>query len=370
MHPSVKYLSGACVGALLLACADHGRLREQPAPLAQVASSADDAYLLGRQHHLAKRFAPALESYQAALRADPRHVNARNGLATLYAQRGEMDKAIALWRALTGLDASAAPAGPASAFLYSNLGYALLLNGEYAPAITALERACVLDPLNPRAWHHLGSALEKTGQPERAQRMLRQAGALEQHDFQADAALAPRGAASIAAANIAAISIAAAPDGWAATEVRQTSNGMFELRRAARPAAVPAGREAGAVAAVTVDAAQALPAATAKLEIRNGNGVNGMARLVAHQVAHAGLRVIRLSNEKRFNVAHTRVEYQGAFRQSARRLAEHFGNVAVVEVADAKGADVRLVIGRDLLRSKVELPRISAAGPAAAAKAS
>lgn len=234
MRPTVKYLSSACAGALLIACADIGPRTVPPSPPAQLSGSADDAYVLGRQQHMANRFPAAIASYQDALRREPRHVNATNGLATLYAEQGNFAQAIALWRALT--DGTAAPSGPGAAFLYSNLGYAHLLNGDYQQAVAALERACVLDPLNYRAWRHLGGALEKLGQGERAQLMFKQAAALEQHDLKADYALVQRSAAP------APDDVAAATDGWAATEVRQTANGMFELRRGAPvvPAAVVA----------------------------------------------------------------------------------------------------------------------------------
>jgi len=361
MHASIKYLSSACLGALLFGCADHPRLRALPnAPMA-AASVADEAYLLGRQQHMAYRYAAAIGNYQAALRINPRHVNATNGLATLDAERGDLAQAIARWRALTS--GAAAPSSPASAFLYSNLGYAQLLNGEYMQAITALERACALDPSNHRPWHHLGSAFEKLGQFEHAKRMHQHARMLEQRDIKGQTALA----LALAPALPGTASSAAAPDGWAATEVRQTSNGMFELRRSAPMAAVAATPAAGTSALMAMVAAPPVPFARATLEIRNGNGITGMARSVARQMGDASLRVIRLSNEKRFDVAHTRVEYQGAFRQAAEHLAGRFGNVAVLEVENAKGADMRLVMGRDLLHRKVELRRISGVAPARAA---
>jgi hypothetical protein len=398
MRPTVKYLSTACASAMLFACADIGHRGEPVAPLMQRTGSPDDAYMVGRQQHMANRFPAAIESYQAALRIDPRHVNATNGLATLYAEQGDFPKAIALWRDLT--NSSAAPSGPGAAFLYSNLGYAHLLNGDYLRAIAALERACVLDPLNYRAWRHLGGALEKLGQHERAQLMFKQASTLEQHDFKVDYALAQRnGVAAIDGA----VRSGAAADGWAATEVRRTGSGMFELRRAPapavpvrpvaapmsampEPAAAPLALEEPAPDTDTVAAADTAPVAEtspveegaveegtggeiAKLEIRNGNGVRGMARSLARKMADPGLRVVRLSNEKGFNVEHTRVEYQGAFREAAIRLAERFGGASLHEVESCNTADVRLVIGRDLVRSKMEARRIIRAALARAAKA-
>lgn len=379
MRPTVKYLSSACASALLFACADIGPRGAPPAPPAQLSGSPDDAYVLGRQQHMANRYPAAIASYQDALRLDPRHVNATNGLATLYAEQGNFPKAIALWRALT--DGSAAPSGPGAAFLYSNLGYAHLLNGDFQQAVAALERACVLDPLNHRAWRHLGSSLEKLGQAERAQLMYKQASALEQHDFKADYALVHRSGAA-AADSVAGAVAASATDGWAATEVRQTASGMFELRRstAAVPAAVavtpaaapleqakpdpaPAAAAAAATAAVVADAP------VTRLEIRNGNGVPGMARSLARGMDDASVRVVRLSNQKGFNVEHTRVEYQSGLREVANRLAERFGNATVLEVESCNNADMRLVIGRDMARSKTEARRIIKAALARAGKA-
>jgi tetratricopeptide (TPR) repeat protein len=399
MRPTVKYLSSACAGALLFACADTGpRGAAPPVRPAQLAGSPDDAYLLGRQQHLANRHPLAIASYQAALRLDPRHVNATNGLATLYAEQGNFPKAIALWRELT--DSNSAPSGPSAAFIYSNLGYAYLLNGDYQQAVATLERACVLDPFNYRAWRHLGSSLEKLGQAERAQLMFKQASTLEQHDFKADytlversgAARAADGVASAGAVDAPVAAAAAATDRWAATEVRQGANGMLELRRiapAAAPAAMPVpvavvmpAPERGPVEQeqpepepVSASAAVAKAAAAAddeitRLEIRNGNGVTGMARSLARKMGDAGVRVVRLSNEKGFNVARTRIEYQSGFREAATRLAERFGDATVTEVASCNNADMRLVIGRDLVRSKAEARRIIKAALARAAKAS
>jgi tetratricopeptide (TPR) repeat protein len=397
MRPTVKYLSSACAGALLFACADTGPRSALPAPPAQLAGSPDDAYVLGRQQHLANRHPAAIASYHAALRLAPRHVNATNGLATLYAEQGNFPKAIALWRELT--DSPSAPSGPGAAFLYSNLGYAHLLGGDYQQAIVVLERACVLDPLNYRAWRHLGSALEKLGQAERAQLMFKQASTLEQHDFKADYALVKRSAPAAAevGAGAGAVDLAAATatEGWAATEVRQGANGMFELRRApaavmpAPAAAVMPAPVAAVIPAPTPDPLEqdtpepepALASATVatvaaaaddqvtRLEIRNGNGVTGMARSLARKMSDTSLRVVRLSNEKGFNVEHTRIEYQGGFREAATRLAERFGNATITEVESCNNADMRLVIGRDLVRSKAEARRIIKAALVRAAKA-
>jgi hypothetical protein len=370
MRPSLKHLTVACAGTLLMACVQVGPL-EQPLQSRPVYGQADQAYLAGRGAHLAARPDDARAAYRAALQADPGHVNARNGLATLSAEQGDYATAIPLWQAL----AAAAPPSAASAYLFSNLGYAQLLNGEHAAAVVSLEKACLLDPLSHRAWRHLGSALEKLGQHERAAQMLQQAQALEAHDFKADYTMAQR-------SGVAPIDSAVAADGYPVSVVRQSASGIFELRRSdvapaadtgasappqPDPAPVPA-EVSGAVAA----GREPLPAAASAadsttLEIRNGNGVTGMARRLARKLGDAGVRVIRLSNHKGFNVEHTRIEYQPGFRDAAARLAQRFDDAALVEVERGEAVDVRLVLGRDLMRSKLEARRLIRAALARAA---
>ncbi len=330
MQPTLKKLAILCSSALLLACAHGVKNSAALAPLARL-GNADAAYVTGRDHHQALRLDQAGVSYRAALQADPQHVNARNGLATLHAQRGEFGEAIALWQALT--HSSAARSAPDNSFLFSNLGYAYFLSGQYTEAIAALEQACLLDPLNERAWRHMGGALEKVGQHARAQQMFQQADTLRRHDFKADYKVAARN--GVAAIDSAVLAASTRRDAWDETQLIQNANGVYELRRVR-------------VAAVAVPAALAQTGIL--LEIRNGNGVTGMARSLAGRMGDSNVRVVRLSNQKGYGVLQTRVEYQPHFRAAAERLAGRFGATNVVEVRKVGRADVRLVIGRDLIR--------------------
>jgi tetratricopeptide (TPR) repeat protein len=325
----LKRISLLAAGSLLLACAGTS-LR---IPSEQIAIGAEHAYLVGRTHHLERRPEQALRYYQAALQASPGHVDARNGLASLYAEQGELDKAIALWEALT-----ASADGPESAYMVSNLGYAYFLRGDLASARAALEKACLLDPLNYRAWHHLGNVLGQAGEHQRAEAMYRQAAELLGHDFKADYAVAPRaGVAAIDSALKAAREKDV--DGWAQTEVRQTEGGVFILRRVEADGAV---------------ALAAAPSSRAMLEIRNGNGVDGMARKLARAMNEGSTRVVRLTNQKGYGVKQSRVEYSAAFKGTAQRLAERVGASRLVQVDSVAGADIRLVLGHDLAGKTVK----------------
>ena len=331
MQPILKRLTMLCAGALLLACAGPGG-----APSAKrQAADAEQAYLIGRTHHMAMRPQQALAYYRSALRDDPAHLNARNGLAVLYAEQGQVEQAIALWQELT-----TSAAGREQAFLFSNLGYAYLIHGEPARALAVLEQACLLDPLNARAWQHLGEALERTGQPERAAAMHRQSAALRGHDFRSDYALTP--GSGVPAIDSAVRNAAQPAVQWAQTEITQGAGGMFVMRRI-EPAQKPAAMTAMPVAANT-------PAARPLLEIRNGNGVTGMAKSLARSLGEGGPKVVRLSNQKGFGVKRTRVEYQPAFRGAAEQLAGRVGAAQVVKAGKSGRADLRLVLGRDLAK--------------------
>jgi Tfp pilus assembly protein PilF len=336
-----------CSGALLLACSSPP-VRQQAALAA--ATSADEYYLRGRNFHLTRRYDEAIAAYEAALQTDRAHVNARNGLATVYAEQRDFDRAIPIWRELTR--GASMSSGSATAFLFGNLGHAYFLNGQYDEALVALEKACLLDPLNYRTWRGLGETLQQLGQDQRAAQMLRQASALRDHDFHADYAAAEGGARLPAIEQ--ALKTPQRPDqDWAFVEVTSKPNGMLELRRVLPGRSVPTTAPATPLTSLpsvppTVPKEDRdLPAVVA-LEISNGNGRQGLARLMSRQLRDADVKVVRLTNEKGFAVRQTRIEYQPAFRGVAERLAERFGAGKPVEVSMTGRANVRLVIGRDL----------------------
>ena len=348
-----------CSGVLLAGCGGALVRQDMPAP---VMSSADDAYLRGRNLHLERRHDEAIAAYRAALQVDAGHVNANNGLAIAYAEQRDFARAIPIWRMLT--QGANMGSGQATAFLFGNLGYAYFLNGNYDDALVALEKACLLDPLNTRAWQYLGETLQKLGQDERARQMLSQASALREHDFKADYVVAGGGSRvpAIERAVQAAHGGQQRPDQeWAFVEVTRTESGVFELRRVA-PATPPK-------APVPPLSDPSQPAIVAALEISNGNGRQGLARLVSRQIRDPGLKIVRLTNEKGYKVRQTRIEYQPTFRNLAERLAQRFGAGVPVEVRMAGRADLRLVIGHDLPPQRIAY-RPGAAGTTRAVMAS
>ena len=357
MRSLLKYVTAACGAAMLLACADAVQ-RGSQTQLSAVAM-ADDAYAIARSQHLAGRHDDAVISYQAALGAIPAHVAARNGLAALKAEQGDLAGAIALWRTLA--TAEAEKEGPGKAYLFANLGYAYFLQGEHKAALAALEKACLLDPLSYRAWERLAGVLEKMGQRGRAARRARLAATLRAHDLGADYGAGAR--SEVAAIDFAVRSGETDDDGhWDSTDIRPDAQGVFVLSRIKAARARQAAPFELAAGAITVG-----PDGMVSLEIRNGNGITGAARALAGRMGEPGLRVVRLSNHKGYGVLHTRVEYRPAHRAAAERLAARIGTRRVQAAPSSARADLRLVIGRDL---KPALPRAVALRAREAAPAS
>lgn len=323
----VSVACAACTGALLLACG----MPRQP-ELAPAVDSAEALYALGRAAHAAQQPQRARAAYEEALRRTPLHHGAGNGLAVLLAESGDLNGAIGRWHAL--LAAQPQPASAEQAFLLGNLGYALYLQGARDEAVAALEKACVLDPLQPLAWEHLAAVLETTGQTERALRMMKQARTLRDHDLRRDYVVA-----GAAVAQAAPEPLMPAPSLWPAdlarTEVLPVGAALVEVRRVA-PHALP-------------EPARPVAPAGLRLEISNGNGVRGMAAAWASDERIRAMRwdSVRLTNTRPFGVRVTRIEYGSGGAAVAQVLSERLGLTSPQPVQGAGGADLRIVLGHD-----------------------
>ncbi|WP_338769519.1 tetratricopeptide repeat protein [Massilia sp. METH4] len=362
MKNTGKLASAACAGMLLLACG--GQATKTPVPFA----SADAYYALGRAEHAARRFAQARQAWEQALRVDPRHADARNGMAVLLAEQGDYGKATALWRALVE-EGKALPAAE-RAFLLGNLGYALYLRGEQEEALALLEQACVLDPRQPVTWEHLAAVLETLGQTERALKMMKQARTLRTHDIGRDYAVVGRSAPAVAP-QPQVQAVTPWPAGMPRTEVHR-SGGVFEVRRVAAPVA-SSDQAAVPTAVPDTSIAPAEGQAGMRLEISNGNGMRGMAAAWARRLQGPQWKSVRLTNAKPFNVLVTRIEHGDAADAGivARSLAERLGVPAPRVVAarmpedGARAAQLRIVLGWDQRAASAQAEKKSAQGAVA-----
>jgi len=114
-----------------------------------------------------------------------------------------------------------------------------------------------------------------------------------------------------------------------------------------------------------VNAPDSLAAIPAKVkpavavEVSNGNGRRGMAKLVGRALGAEGGSVTRLTNAGSFNQAATTIFYRPGARQEAERIASTLPVGAVLTESEQLRADigVRVVIGQDLLAHENALQR-------------
>ena len=211
--------------------------------------------------------------------------------------------------------------------------------------ITALERACLSDPMDAAKWEALAAALEAEGQRERALRMYEQAATLRAHDVRRDYALLRETAAEPRAP--AADPFASMPR----TEVRRLGAALVEVLRVA-PVTAPAAKAATPPGQAPVPGRQAspaaaIPAAPVRLEISNGNGINGAAARLARSLNVEGLKTVRLTNVKNFDVPISHIEYQREQQVMAESLSERLGLPLKAESGRSPHADMRIVLGHD-----------------------
>ncbi|MDJ0864609.1 MAG: tetratricopeptide repeat protein [Myxococcota bacterium] len=112
--------------------------------------------------------AGARQRYEAVVRRDPGHAGARNDLAWLLAESGEdLDRALELAQTAHRLDRSAAVA--------DTLGWVHYKRGEYEQAVARFEEALAVDADAASVRYHLGLALARHGEKQRALDALHQA---------------------------------------------------------------------------------------------------------------------------------------------------------------------------------------------------
>jgi tetratricopeptide (TPR) repeat protein len=316
--------------------------RVEPSPLMiRGALSADASYRAGRWYHALHRYDAAEAAYREALRLEPRHPAARNALGVLLSTQGRHEEAV---RELQ----SAVTQSPNQAHLRNNLGYAHYLRGALSSALNEFESARRLDPSNRKVDDNL--------------RLVR--GRLAPRSDQRDPSPAPD-------ATQPAPTPPATPNETESRIVLVAPN-VYEMREpqpalppetaagrmtspvaATLPAAIPAAMPvAGYRAEGMTPVALRAPAAgqrRARLEISNGNGLNGYARRVGIALSRLGWAGGRLTNALPYRQAATEIHYREGYAEEAIRLAASLkpGVLVIRDDALAAQVDMRLVLGRD-----------------------
>lgn len=360
--------------------------REQSAEDAQLAQA---HYQLGRYYQQQKVEAHALTAYAKALSLDPLLYEARNAMGVIYAGQGKYDLA-------RGQFEAAIKQAPKAAHIHNNLGYAYYLQHEYKLAIAAFEAAIELEPMNERAWNNLGMSYAKAGVAdksrwafEKAYDIRKKAVALGGSSPQAPAGRTKVGTTSTALQVSKTNGIVVRPDGQGKLHVtppspepatshpaRPPESGagpvfalhpvapnVYELRdvapkpvttrplnrenrdvvAAAKPGSLPV---AGAEPPVIQ---QSMEMALVRLEVSNGNGTPGMAHRIAGKLRKAGLRPVRLTNQKPWQQA-SEIQFSPGYALEAAKLAGMLEHSVITVRNDALRPDIklRLVLGKDV----------------------
>lgn len=344
-HPEIAILPRLAAGAALLVaiagCASLDRAAGQPwkvEPLFQVSHGmpSSDAYLsLGRYFEGSHEWDKAIDVYRKAIARDNRNVEAYNALGVALAASGRHRDAAATLRQAVTL-------APNRAQLHNNLGYALLLAGNADAAVVALEAAVKLDKDNPRAAANLREAMTRVGQASPGSSVLAAMTADEiitasKTIEQSAPATAPTAPFTIAPTDAKALAVLAPDETLQVVQVGYGANAPTPRTPPNTPAMDPLRA-----------ASEASPAT--HIEIRNGNGVSGMAANVARWLAARGLPYGRLSNQPQFTQLETLVQYRAGQLTAAQRVARAMPMPARVEAQPTPGlrSDVRVLLGRDL----------------------
>ncbi|HEX8687578.1 MAG TPA: tetratricopeptide repeat protein, partial [Pyrinomonadaceae bacterium] len=155
----------AAAGFILLAA-----LLFAPAASAQKTPEADRQAQKGAEYLSKKDWRRAAESYQKAVRADARHVEANYGLGVALMNLGQSADALAAFS-----NVLAARPNPRAREALVNTGAIHLALQHYKEAADALEQAAPLGDIGPTGHYFLGKAYMQSGRDDKALESLRRA---------------------------------------------------------------------------------------------------------------------------------------------------------------------------------------------------
>lgn len=296
-------------------------------------------YQLGRYYAGQRRPDLAEQAYLKAIAADDRHLEACDALARLYAEHGELARALPLFE-------KAAAIAPELAYIHNNLGFAYYLQGDFQKAYLAVSKALSLDPTLARGWANLeriAAASAAASLREAAREQGQEAPPARPDGFSArpeSRPPAPSPASDAPAGD--------APDG------PRILSGKFTLVSTVREIVADGGSvkieifPEQSVGQQPIDEWQA-SLTTARIEVANGNGIGGFARKFGAQLRSKEVRVTRITNHASFSVATTEIQFAPRYEAAARTLAARFNlRSRLVAAPSARpGSDIRIVLGRD-----------------------
>lgn len=335
---------------------------------------------LARFHHERGQLALALGAYAQSLALDANQLEARNAVAVIEAQQGNLESARKALAALVN-------DYPGEAQPHTNLGYVQHLMGDHAGAVQTLRRAMALGA-GPKAFQNLQMAESAMGKVPAAD-APQLAAAAPAGDVPAAWPAVPPAIATEAPTRVPAPALAAAPlpaskpslsvaapealpaprsepqlltvipnparEIGSHMELIKVAANVYELKArvaaetapVAAAAAPPVARISAAPKAAVQAVAKADKVTMARLEVSNGNGVTGMARRFRSLLGQMGIPVNRLSNDKPYTQIATTIQYSPGFEKEAASLQKALQGKAMLASKQLVASDVRLVLGKD-----------------------
>lgn len=378
----------------------------KPIYITHGSETAASYYTLGKYYFWQNRFDKAQEAFQHALLLQPSNVDALNGLGSVYDRLGQFESAQRAYRLALGK-------APEASYIWANLGYSLMMQGRPVTAAALLEKAVKLDPANKMARRNLALATEEasklaarspgikqdlpvvasTVQPSEKPAAVETASKTTILAEESKPAEKSKGdsiitviphesvqysaviKAVVAVRNTSPVSIQPNPtmalteDTHAApivkAEVAQTEETapsiIADVTSMSKADAAPV-----VVAAASVQADEVYPPhwsyptpapienavpdfGKTRIEISNGNGVNGMARALRANLKPEGVNVTRVTNDRPFNKSRTVIICSNEMKETARELARLIpGNPNITIGSTAyRNVEIRVVLGAD-----------------------
>lgn len=313
------------------------------APFTRVSSEAsgDHWYQLGRHYQDQGAYGKAEQAFRKALQTESGNAEVFNALGAVLAAQGRLEEA-------TEAFGFAAQTAPEAAHIRSNLGRIYLLRG-----------------MKDEALAHLQQAAQLPGASQRVRDNLAEAQAALKPQLQASTTVSAGNSSQTSPPAAVRVPISVLGGNAVVAQVATSSPQPIDLASAVHPSSpfgpIPVAildipvRPSASTAAETksLDASLAGQAERRfRLEVANGNGINGMARRVSIALRTHGYFQTRLTNQKPFTQAKTQVFYREGFAAQAQTVGRGFKQtIAVSQRSNIDSrADVRIVLGHDLPR--------------------
>lgn len=307
----------------------------------------DSHYLLGYYYQKRGRYKEAIEEFEKAVLIDPDYIKAYNGLGISCDMMGDYEKAREAYKQALRLN-------PYLGYIYNNIGYSYLLQGNLDEAISAFEKAIAIDSSLIQSYNNLGLAYGKKGDFELAIAAFKSAG----HDDQAYYNLAliyyKKGLFKEAAQNYT-LALGLNPSftkahlglkaALALSDISEETLHVVALEKNIHYSTMTEQADT-----VRSKREKNKDLEKIKIEVSNGNGVEGMARRVRDYLNKNGINVVRLTNADRFNYSKTNIYYQKGHYEAAYYIANQIPGVQKLWKTNSnrKDINIKILIGKDL----------------------